>query len=122
MRSICLVFATILLDNAMCCAAEQSWTGKISDSVCGAKHKATDEHSVLKLSDSDCTAACVKSGAKYVLWSNGKAYRIDNQDFAGLQDHAGQTVRVMGKMRRGAIKISQISPHLKEHKGEKSSL
>lgn len=36
-------------------AAEHTWTGKISDSMCGANHKKGAEHGSTTMSDRDCT-------------------------------------------------------------------
>ena len=41
-------------------AADQTWTGKISDSRWGAKHNTSAEHGDKELSDRDCTLACLK--------------------------------------------------------------
>src|SRR5690348_8542681 len=61
-------------------ASEQSFTGQISDSLCKAKHEEAAEDQG-KMSDHDCTVACVKGGSKYVLLgSDGKVYDIANQD------------------------------------------
>ena len=35
-----------------------TWTGKISDSMCGANHKKTAEHGTAKMTDRDCTQGC----------------------------------------------------------------
>jgi hypothetical protein len=91
-------------------AAEQTWTGKISDSMCGASHKKVAEHGTAKISDHDCTLACVKNGGKYVFVRNGKVYNIENQDYAGLEEHAGGTVRLIGEVTGNTIKISNIEP------------
>jgi hypothetical protein len=73
-------------------AADQTCTGKISDSMCGAKHNAAAEHAGKKRSDRDCTLACVKEhNAKYVLVSGEKVYNVSNQDFAALQESASVT-------------------------------
>lgn len=122
MRSACLVTLVAVVGISACAGAESSWTGKISDSMCGAQHKAAAEHSERSLSDADCTAACVKNGAQYVFVSRGKVYKIVNQDFAGLKQQAGRPVRVTGEMTGETIKISKIAVAIKEHQGEKSSL
>lgn len=122
MRSACLVVGTVILGISACLGAEHSWTGKISDSMCGAQHKAAGEHSASNLSDVDCTAACARKGAKYVFVTSGKVYKIDNQDVAGLSKHAGQTIRLSGEMTGDSIRVSKIGATAKEHQGEKSSL
>jgi hypothetical protein len=87
----------------------QTWTGKISDSKCGAKHMSGGEHAGTPMSDHDCTIACVKGGAKYVFVSKGKIYPIENQDLAALEEHAGHTVKLTGDMQsQGSIKVTDV--------------
>ena len=89
--------------------AEQTWTGKISDSDCGAKHKSAAEHGGKAMSDHDCAVACVKGGGKYVFVTKGKVHPIDNQDFSGLEEHAGHNVKLTGDMQsQGTIKVSGV--------------
>jgi hypothetical protein len=92
-------------------AADQTWTGKISDSMCGAKHNTSAEHGGdKKMSDRDCTLACVKEhNAKFVFVSGGKVYTLGNQDFAALQQHAGHTVTLTGAMSGDTITVSKIA-------------
>ena len=64
-------------------AADKTWTGQISDSMCGASHaKMIAGHA--GMSDRDCALACVKGGGKYVFVSDGKVYKIANQGLALL--------------------------------------
>ena len=96
-------------------AADQIWTGKISDSMCGAKHNASAEHSGKKMSDPECTLACVKEhNAKYVFVSGGKVYNVANQDFAALQEHAGHTVEFTGERTGDTITVSKIAMPVKK--------
>jgi hypothetical protein len=91
--------------------AAQTWTGKISDSDCGAKHKSAAEHGGKAMSDHDCAVACVKGGGKYVFVTGGKVYPINNQDFNGLEADAGKTVRLTGDMQaQGTINVTAIKP------------
>ena len=89
-------------------AAQQTWTGEISDSKCGATHKRMNEHGNTKMSDRECTLACVKEGAKYVFVSGGKVYAIENQGLAALAQHAGDTVKLSGQMTGETILVSGI--------------
>ena len=98
--------ATLLL--IVSSANAGTWTGRISDSMCGALHKKTEEHGSAKISDRDCTLACVKNGAKYVFVSQNKVYQITNQDFAGIEQNAGPQVKVTGELAGDNIKISDI--------------
>ena len=89
-------------------AADKTWTGQISDSMCGASHqKMTSAHA--GMTDRDCTLACVKGGGKYVFVSDGKVYTIANQELALLQTHAGHTVQLTGDMKGDTITVSNIT-------------
>src|SRR5437016_13681133 len=109
MKSILAIGLLLVLVAPTIVAAEQTWTGKISDSMCGAKHNTSAEHGAKKMSDRDCTLACIKDhNAKYVFVRGGKVYNIGNQDFAGLQEHAGHTVKVTGSMTGDTVTVSKI--------------
>jgi hypothetical protein len=113
-------FLAALLAVLLASAAEKTWTGKISDSHCGASHaKMLEGHKkegeVSKQAkgteaDRDCTLACVKAGGKYVFVSQGKVYQIQNQDHAGLNEHAGHAVKLTGEMSSDgkSITVSKI--------------
>jgi len=110
MNHLCIAVVVSMLGAMSASAADKTWTGKISDGMCGAKHKASAEHAGKKLSDRDCTLACVKDhGAKYVFVSAGKVYNVGNQDFGALQEHAGHTVRLTGEMKGDTITVSKIA-------------
>ena len=89
-------------------AAEQTWTGKISDSACGAKHEEAVEGEGI-MADRDCTQACVRGGSKYVLVVDGKVLQIANQDNTDLATHAGHLVKMTGEMNGAAIIVSKIA-------------
>ena len=106
MRRLMVATAIVLAGASGAFAADQTWTGQISDSKCGAKH-AMGEHGK-KMTDRECTEACVKGGAKYVFSSKGKVYQIANQDNAELAMHAGHTVKLTGDMKGDSITVSKI--------------
>jgi hypothetical protein len=109
LRTILSFFVVLGLSAVTMFAADQTWTGKISDSMCGVSHKSATEHGGKKMSDRDCTLACVKEHqAKYVFVHNGKVLNIANQDAAGLEEHAGHTVRLTGEMQGDTITVSKI--------------
>ena len=85
----------------------QTWTGQISDSLCKNKHEEAAEGAG-KMSDRDCTLACVKGGSKFVLLVGDKVYQIANQDDKDLQTHAGHKVNVTGELKGDAITVSKI--------------
>jgi hypothetical protein len=96
MKKLFTYSLTMALCSPMIFAAQQAWTGKISDAMCGSDH-AMMQKGATKMSDKECVTACIKSGQKYVLVSGGKVYQIDNQTVAGLQANAGGTVTVTGE-------------------------
>jgi hypothetical protein len=96
-----LAFAAIVSPGA----APTTWTGKISDSHCGAKHKTMDGK---KMADRECTEMCVKADGKYVFVSKGKVYQIADQKDAALATHAGHTVLLTGEMKGDTITVAKI--------------
>jgi hypothetical protein len=108
MNNLYIAVIASMLGAMSVSAADKTWTGKISDSMCGAKHKKMAEHGTTKIADRDCTMACVKEGGKYVFVLKGKVYKIDNQDFAALQEYGGHMVQLTGEMTGDTIKVSNI--------------
>ncbi len=94
-------------------ASAATWTGQISDSMCGASHaKMTSAHA--GMTERDCALACVKAGGKYVFVADGKVYKIANQDLPLLQVRAGHTVQLTGDMKGDTITVSNISMDAKK--------
>ena len=90
----------------------RTWTGVISDSMCGASHAAMRSHGE-KVSDRECTVACVSyqtpDAPKYVFVSEGTIYPIANQRFAGLGRRAGEPIVLTGEVdSAGVITISKV--------------
>jgi nitrogen fixation protein FixH len=94
---------------------EQTWSGKISDSNCNAKHPA-GEHEGKKMTEADCTGVCVKKGAKYVFVSEGKVYQLANQSSKTIASHAGQDVQLTGQMKGDTITATKIAAAAKPAK------
>jgi hypothetical protein len=88
--------------------AEQSWKGRISDSMCGVSHMTSDAPSGKAPTDGDCVRSCVKDGSTYVFVSGGKVFAIEDQAFPDLDENAGRDVTVYGKMKKDSIVISRI--------------
>jgi len=53
----------------MAAGSTQTFTGKVSDAMCGAKHKEG-------LAPAACVRACVEKGAKYALVVGDKVYTL----------------------------------------------
>ena len=102
MKAVMTVCAIALLSAAPF-AAEQTWTGSISDKMCGADHKKMGG----KMSDRDCTLACAKGGAPYVLVVDGKVFQLTGHN-DDLKTHAGHTVNLTGELKGDTIKVSKV--------------
>jgi hypothetical protein len=96
-RTILSIGVSLLLVPALSLAAQRTWTGEISDSMCGANHQAMAK-SGQKVNPRDCTLECVKAGNKYVFVSKGQVYEIANQNLPDLEKHAGQKVQLTGDL------------------------
>ena len=105
-----LFLASMLATGLGAFAADQTVTGVVTDSMCKMNH-AMMQKGAKKMSDHDCTVACVKSGQKYVLTSGDKTYEIADQDFAGLERNAGATVKATGQVSADgkAITVTKLS-------------
>src|SRR5215510_4946739 len=97
-RSACIV----ALVAAIPVAAQQTFSGRLSDSTCGMSHRAAADPR--GLSDRQCLLACIKALKKYVLVDqNTQVVPIANQDAMGLPLYAGRPVKVTGEMKEGAL-------------------
>lgn len=92
--------------------AEQTWTGAISDSLCGASHDGMRKKGD-KVTDRECTVACLNyqtpGAPTYVFVSAGQVYPIANQKFVGLGRRSGAPIVLTGELdASGAITIAKI--------------
>lgn len=97
-----LTITFLLIATIVATAAPQTFTGVLSDSMCGAKHMIPGK------TDEECTRQCVKANAKYALVVDQKVYTL-----AGPQDQlsplAGKHVRVTGEKTGDTITVKSIS-------------
>ena len=112
MRMAGVVFAVVTLGASVARGAEQTCTGAISDSMCGASHAGMRTHGE-KVTDRECTIACLNyqtpGAPKYVFVSGGKVYPVANQTFTGLGRRSGEPIRLTGELdASGAITIAKI--------------
>jgi hypothetical protein len=95
-------------------AAQQTFTGRLSDNVCAASHQSKAASS--QLTDRACLFACINALATYVLVDpEGQVLPIANQDAMGLPLYAGRPVRITGERKGDAIvvaKVEAIPSHL----------
>jgi hypothetical protein len=82
----------------------QTFTGKVSDAMCGAKHMMPGA------SDAACTRACIKQGSKYALVVGDKVYTLEGGDAAALDKLAGENATVTGTVKDKTINVASVSP------------
>lgn len=98
------LFATLSLGAAFAMSAMgASWTGTISDAMCGAKHvNATAD-------DQKCAQTCVKEhGSEPVLVVGDKIYKIDAASKDKVLPHVGHKVTVTGKLSNDTVSVKSI--------------
>jgi hypothetical protein len=94
-----MLVVTLLVSGCMAMAAE-SWTGTVSDSMCGAKH-------MMAGGAKKCTLECVDAGSKFVLVdASGKVYGLSDQKKP--RPFAGEKVKVAGTLKGDTIEVSSI--------------
>lgn len=101
-----LLGAGLSISSAFAAGKAQSFTGEVSDAMCGAKH-------MMEGSNADCTRACVGKGSKYALVVGDKVYTLDSKDKAALEQLdklAGQQAKVTGKADGDTIEVSSVAP------------
>src|SRR6266536_6654841 len=100
----CLAIAWFLAVTCSIAAPDpkgNTFTGEISDSMCGAKH-------MMSGSAKDCTDKCVSGGSKYVLadTASGKVYQLSDQEKP--KQFSGAKVKVTGTLKDDTIEVSSI--------------
>jgi len=85
-------------------AGGKTFTGTVSDAMCGAKHAMAGD-------DAGCTRECVAKGSKYALVVGDKVYTLDTSDktaLATLDKQAGAKVTVTGTEKDNMITVSSV--------------
>jgi len=83
-------------------AQQQSLTGVVTDSMCGAAHMAKAK------SPAECTKMCVKDGMKYALAADKKLYTLEGHE-AALATLAGQKVKVTGTVNGDTLTVTSVT-------------
>jgi hypothetical protein len=84
-------------------AQQQSLTGVVTDSMCGATHMGKDK------TLAECTQMCVKDGMKYALAAEKKVYTLEGHE-AELAKLAGQKVTVKGTLKGDTVMVESLLP------------
>jgi hypothetical protein len=99
-----LVLSVGLSVSTAFAAKGKTFTGTVSDSMCGAKHAMPGDPAA-------CTRACVSKGSKYALVVGDKVYTLETSDKAALDAldrHAGSKVTVSGTEKDNTIAVSSV--------------
>ncbi len=86
-------------------AKVETFTGTVSDAMCGAKH-------MMEGDDAACLRACVQKGSKYALVVGGKVYTLDTKDKATLDKLdklAAGKATVKGEVDGDTIEVSSVA-------------
>lgn len=113
MKGFVALTCIVLFAAATASAAEETWSGAISDSMCRVEHPEDPDAAAggkQGLPDPrECTLACVRGGSKFVFVANGKVFQIANQQLAALTTHAGHhEVKLTGELKGDTIAVSKI--------------
>jgi hypothetical protein len=106
--AVCL-FSTLILVALVPTAfagKAQTFTGTVSDAMCGAKHMMAGD-------DPSCLRACVQKGSKYALVVGDKVYTLDVKDKATLDKLdklAAAKATVQGEADGDTIEVSSVAP------------
>jgi hypothetical protein len=100
-----LIVASGLTVPSAFAAKGQTFTGTVSDSMCGAKHEMAGN-------DASCTRECVSKGSKYALVVGDKVYTLETSDkaaLATLDKQAGAKVTVTGTAKDNTITVTNVA-------------
>jgi hypothetical protein len=100
------LFLTLLLAAAAFAAKAQTFTGTVTDAMCGAAH-------MMEGDTAACLRTCVNKGSKYALLVGDKVYTLDSSNPAtldALAKLAAQKATVKGTVDDDTIAVSSVSP------------
>jgi hypothetical protein len=81
--------------------------GVIGDSICAHDHRGFTTR--FNVEDRECTLGCVKVGAEFVLVTDTRIYRIDNQQLPELASLASRRVQIKGTLDGDRIVVASIT-------------
>src|ERR1700694_5140190 len=112
LRMLQVWMATVVLSTGLvvvpgvAAGSTQTFTGKVSDAMCGAKHMEGG------LAPAPCVRACVQKGAKYALVVGDKVYTLDTSDqaaLANLSKLAWEEAKVTGTANGDTISVKSVT-------------
>ena len=98
MKTILTIFASA----ALMMAAPKTFTGVITDDMCG------KDHAMMNVKpDTKCVADCIKSGSKYALIVGDEVYELSDQKTP--EKFAAKKVTVKGTLEGKKIQVESIT-------------
>jgi len=99
----CFLALLLLTAAAFAGGKAQTYTGKVSDAMCGAHH-------MMEGSEADCAKACISKGSKYALVSGDKVYILagDKAAMANLDKLVGADAKVTGTLDGNTIQVASV--------------
>jgi len=104
--AVVVLFAGLAIVPGVAAGSPQTFTGEVSDAMCGAKHSEGN------LAPADCVRACVQKGANYALVVGDKVYTLDTKDqavSAELNKLAWQQAKVTGTANGDTISVKSVT-------------
>jgi hypothetical protein len=104
--------ATVVLSTGlavvpgMAAGTTQTFTGQVSDAMCGAKHTEGG------IAPAACVRACVQKGTKYALVVGDKVYALETSDQAALDNLsklAWEHAKVTGTANGDTISVKSVT-------------
>jgi hypothetical protein len=99
-----LILGAMLTVAPAFAAKGATFTGTVSDAMCGAKHEMAGDAA-------SCTRECVGKGSKYALVVGDKVYTLETTDkaaVAALDKQAGAQVKVTGTEKDNTITVTSV--------------
>jgi hypothetical protein len=100
-----IYFSMAMTPSSAFAAKAQTFTGTVSDAMCGAQHMMAGDPAA-------CLRACVDKGSKYALVVGDKVYTLDTKDKAtsdALYKLAGQQAKVKGEANGDTIQVDSVA-------------
>ena len=101
LRSLALAATALALTTSL--AFAETFTGKVSDTMCGKKHMMPGA------TDAKCVQECIKDGAAYALVIGDKVYTLKG-DKAQFDKLAGAKVVIDGQLSGDTVTAKSIKP------------
>ena len=100
-----LVTVVLSLSSAFAAGKADTFTGQVSDAMCGAKH-------MMAGNPGECTRACIGKGSKYALVVGDRVYTLETKNKTALDSLnklAGEQATVTGKLNGETIEVSSVA-------------